>query len=92
MEKEKVSCPKCGNSKNQARKGFTVAKSQRWFCNECKCKYTPNPKKWIFSDEERRLALRLLALGNTGRGIGKAMEMSKANAYRWAKEYAKKGL
>jgi len=34
--------------------------------------------------------MRLLLLGNSGRAVGKALSMSKANVYRWAKE-AKKG-
>jgi hypothetical protein len=36
--------------------------------------------------------LRLLTGGNTGSGVGRALNMSKANAYRWAMELAKKGL
>ena len=60
------------------------------FCNVCKCKYTPNPKSRAYSEEVRKQALRLLTLGNTGRGVGKALNMSKANAYRWAREEEKK--
>ncbi len=33
-----------------------------------------------------------MLLGNTGRGVGKALRMNKSNAYRWAKEAERKGL
>jgi len=56
------------------KKGFTRAGSQRRLCNKCKHKYTPNPKKWAYTEEERKQALRLLLLG--GRGVGKALVIS----------------
>jgi len=59
------------------------------YCKVCGCKYTPNPKSKAYSEEVRKQALRLLALGNTGRGVGKALNMSKSNAYRWAREEKK---
>ena len=90
MENKEIKCPKCGSEKNQHKKGFTVSGNQRMLCNVCKSKYTPNPKSRSYSEEVRKQALRLLALGNTGRGVGKALNMSKANAYRWAKEDVKK--
>ena len=36
--------------------------------------------------------MRLLLLGNSGRAVGKALGMNKANVYRWAVEAEKKGL
>ena len=90
MENKEKQCPKCGNEKKQHKKGYTQSGSQRMYCNVCGCKYTPNPKNKAYSEEKRKEALRLLALGNTGRGIGKALNMSKANAYRWAREEVKK--
>jgi transposase-like protein len=90
MESKEKSCPKCGSEKGQHKKGFTGSGSQRMFCNICKCKYTPNAKSRAYSEEVRQQSLRLLLLGNTGRGIGKALNMSKANAYRWAREEVKK--
>ena len=90
-EIKKPKCPKCGDVNEQHKKGFTGAGSQRWYCKMCDCKYTPEPKKWEYTEDERRLALRILSDGNTGRGVGRAMKMSKSNAYRWASEEAKKG-
>jgi transposase-like protein len=90
MENKEKKCPKCGSETRQHKKGFTGAGSQRMFCNDCGCKYTPEPKSRAYSEDVRKQALRLLALGNTGRGIGKVLNMSRSNAYRWAKEEAKK--
>jgi transposase-like protein len=90
MEKIESKCPKCGAENNQIKKGHTKAGSQRMYCKGCGCKYTPNPKNRAYSEEVRKQAIRLLTLGNTGRGVGKALNMSKANAYRWAREEAKK--
>ena len=86
-----IECPQCNSQSGQWKNGFTKADTQRYRCGKCKCTYTPNPKKWGYTEEERKQALRLLTDGNTGRAVGRAMNMSKANAYRWSKELAKKG-
>ena len=84
-------CPKCGSTENQMNNGFTGAGSQRCLCWHCKHRYTPKPKKWKYSEEERKQALRLLTDGSTGRAVGRAMDMAKSNVYRWAQEESKKG-
>jgi transposase-like protein len=90
MEKEQRKCPYCGAEEQQHSIGKTKAGSRRFRCRTCNRDYTPKPKKWQYSEEERKQALCLLLLGNSGRAVGKALGMSKANAYRWAIE-AKKG-
>jgi len=92
MEKEKRECPYCGGTKSQHSIGKTRAGSRRYRCMSCRRDYTPEPKKWGYTEEEKVAALRLLLLGNSGRAVGKALGMSKANAYRWAEEGEKKGL
>ena len=84
-------CPKCGSTTNQMNSGFTRAKSRRVLCWHCKCKYTPDPKKWAYTEEERKDALRLMSLGMSGRKIGAYKKMHHDNAYRWSREMAKKG-
>jgi len=92
MEAEVNKCPRCNSVNGQWKVGLTKAGSQRYRCGKCRKDYTPNPVKWIYTEEERKQALRLITDGSTGRGVGRALNMSKANAYRWAKELAKKGL
>ena len=90
MKREERKCPYCEATERQHSIGKTKAGSRRFRCICCKREYTPNPKKWKYTEEERSQALRLLLLGNSGRAVGKALGMSKANAYRWAIK-AKKG-
>jgi transposase-like protein len=90
MEKKEKQCPKCGSKERQIKRGFTTNGSQRMKCKKCGAIYTPQPKHHGYSEETRKEALRLLTLGNTGRSVGKALGMSKANAYRWAREEVKK--
>jgi len=44
----------------------------------------------VYTEEQRKQALQLLMLGNTGRAVGRALGMSKSNVYRWAIEEGKK--
>jgi len=89
---EKKKCPKCGEEARQMKMGFTGAGSQRVLCGKCKSTYTPKPCKWKYTEEERKQALKMITDGCTGRAVGRQLKMSKANAYRWAREEAKKGL
>lgn len=88
---ERRECPYCGSTHKQHGIGLTKAGSRRFRCGMCKRDYTPKPKKWVYTEEERKAALRKLTDGATGRAVGRDMKMSKANAYRWAREAAKKG-
>ncbi|MCL2602007.1 MAG: hypothetical protein FWD91_04245, partial [Treponema sp.] len=81
-----VKCPKCGRTDKQNKKGLTAVGSQRCFCNICHYKYTPERKKWVYTEKQRKQALQLLMLGYSGRAVGKALGMSKSNVYRWAIE------
>ena len=92
MEKTKRKCPKCGATERQHSIGKTKAGNSRYRCTICKREYTPNPKKWQYTEEEKKKAIQLLLLGNSGRAVGKALGMNKANVYRWAKEAKKRGL
>ena len=92
MDKENRKRPYCGATEHQHSIGKTKAGSKRFRCVQCKLDYTPEPKEWGYTDEEKSDALRLLLLGNSGRAVGKALGMSKANAYRWGKEAQKGGL
>jgi transposase-like protein len=90
MEKEKRQCPYCEATEHQHSIGKTKAGSRRFRCNSCNRDYTPDPQKWGYTEKEKSEALRLLLLGNSGRAVGKALGMSKANAYRWAVEAQKR--
>ena len=55
-------------------------------CRHCKKTYTLEPKRNAYSEETRVLALKIFYAGASGRGVGKALKMSKANVYNWIKK------
>jgi transposase-like protein len=79
-------CPKCGKTTNQIKKGLNTSGTQRCMCKECGVKYTLNPKRREYPEETQKLALRMYYSGVSGRGVGKALGMSKANVYNWIKK------
>lgn len=79
-------CPKCGRVENQIKKGTNRSGTQRCECKECGALYTINPKTREYSEEQQLLALKMYYSGVSGRGVGKALGMSKANVYNWIKK------
>ncbi len=89
--KEEKVCPKCGTDEKQRKYGLNGSGNQRYKCGVCKREYTLKPMQRGYDTQTKEQALKLLTQGMTGRGVGKALGMSKANAYRWAREASKKG-
>jgi len=85
-EVEGRKCPKCGRGDNQTKKGYNRSGTQRCYCNSCKYKYTMNPKSRAYPEETQQMAMRIYYSGASGRGVGKALNMSKANVYNWIKK------
>jgi transposase-like protein len=79
-------CPNCKAEKRQMKKGFNRSGTQRYQCGNCNVTYTPIPKKQSYSEETRSLAVKMYYSGISGRGVGKALGMSKANVYNWIKK------
>ena len=86
MEKKK--CQVCGEIAEHIKKGFTPNGSQKYKCQTCGKVYTPEPKKYEYSEEERTSAIKYYLEGNSGRSTGRYFGMSKANVVRWIKERA----
>jgi len=55
-------------------------------CKECGIMYSLNPKKRSYPEELRLQALKIYYSGVSGRGVGKALGMSKGNVYNWIKK------
>ena len=90
MKKPKIDtnrrCPKCGKAENQITKGYNRSGTQRCMCKECGVAYTNNPKKREYSEETKKIALKIYYSGVSGRGVGKVLGMSKGNVYNWIKK------
>jgi len=85
INEERV-CPKCGQTTNQVNAGHNRSGTQRCICRDCDYKYTLNPKTHEYSEEVKQMALRIYYSGVSGRGVGKVLNMSKANIYNWIKK------
>jgi transposase-like protein len=90
MGSEEKQCPKCGRTDKQLWAGYNRSGTRRARCEYCKIHYTPNPKEFAYTEEEKKQALKVYFSGASGRAVGRLLGMSKANVYRWAKEEAKK--
>jgi len=83
-------CPKCGKVENQIKVGKNRSGTQRCKCKECSITYTIDPKKREYSEETRKLALKIYYSGVSGRGVDKILGMNKANVYNWIKKNGSK--
>ena len=90
MEKEKTTiekeCPNCEKTDGQMKNGCNRSGSQRIVCRHCKKSYTLEPKRNAYGEETVALALKIYYAGTSGRGVGKILNMSKANVYNWIKK------
>lgn len=64
---------------------------QRCRCKICGTRYTINSKSHEYPEEVRELAIKMYYSGVSGRGVGKALGMSKSNVYNWIKKTEKLG-
>jgi transposase-like protein len=83
-------CPECKAEKKQQKDGFTNAGSQRYRCQECGARYTPEKKDRGHPKEVRELAIRMYADGLNFRQIGRHLQVSHTTVMRWVKEHAEK--
>jgi transposase-like protein len=89
MENKKCKCPRCGAEEKQQKSGLNRSKTQRMLCGECGKRYTPEPKKHAYSEEERQKAIKMYFSGVSGRGVAKFFEFNKGNVYNWLKAIKK---
>ncbi|MCL2083110.1 MAG: hypothetical protein FWH04_07745 [Oscillospiraceae bacterium] len=71
---------------NQINKGKNRSGTQRCMSKECGVAYTKEPKKREYSEETKKLAMKMFYSGVNGRAVGKVLGMSKANVYNWIKK------
>lgn len=81
-------CPKCGSEERQHKIGFTKAGSQRYKCQECSCRYTPEPKHHGYPEETRRQAVKMYLDGINFRRIGRILGVHHTSVMNWVNAYA----
>ena len=82
----KKTCPVCGSTEKQVRKGYNRSGTQRRLCNVCGAAYTMGPEKRESSEGTRTPAIKMYDSGVSGRGVGKVLGRNTGNVYRWIKK------
>lgn len=87
MENTRI-CPRCGATAKQHRHTANKSGSERYICRNCGKTYTPTPRKYIYTEAERVVAIRTYYECKSGRAVGRLLGMARSNAVRWIKERA----
>jgi transposase-like protein len=66
-----MKCPRCHQTKRQNKVGYTEAGSQRYSCQFCGKKYTPEKKNHDYELTLRKQAIRFYVDGMNLRKIGR---------------------
>jgi transposase-like protein len=72
-------CPKCDETTKQVKAGKTEVGSQRINCQNCKTRYTPDPKERGYPDEVRVQAIWMYVDGINYRRIARHLKVSHVN-------------
>jgi transposase-like protein len=81
-------CPYCTATSKQRKIGRTTAGSQRYQCQQCGRRYTPEPKTPGYDDDIRLQAVRLYADGMNFRRIGRQLGVSHQSVINWVNAYS----
>ena len=81
-------CPRCHQTVQQNKAGFTPAGSQRYRCKSCKRRYTPQAKDRGYDEEIRHHALSLHLEGVSLRTISRILDINHQTAANWINAYA----
>jgi transposase-like protein len=81
-------CPKCTATSKQRKIGRTQSGSQRYQCQACGRRYTPEPKVQGYDEEIRLQAVRLYADGMNFRRIGRQLGVSHQSVINWVNAYS----
>ena len=80
-------CPHCQSKERQVKAGKTKAGSQRYKCQNCKRRYTPDPKPMGYPDELRHQAVRMYVDGMNYRRIARHLNVDHKSVINWVKAY-----
>ena len=84
-----MKCKACNDEINQIKAGKTKAGTKKYKCKICGKYYTPESKKRRSSEESKKQAIKLYLEGNSGRAVGRILEIGKNMCLYWIRKYAK---
>lgn len=80
-------CPYCQQSEQQVKAGRNRSGSQRWKCQPCGRRYTPEPTEHGYPDALRQQAVRLYVDGMNYRRIGRQLGVDHKTVMNWVKAH-----
>ena len=81
-------CLRCRASTSQHKVGYTTAESQRYKCQHCQKKYTPESKHRGYPKNLRQLALKMYLEGINFCRIGRLLNVHHQSVINWVNAYA----
>ncbi len=81
-------CPHCHQESKDIKAGRHASGSQRYQCEHCRRRYTPEPSPHGYSDEYRHQAVKLYLEGNSYRQIGRLLQVSYMSVVNWVHDAA----
>ena len=81
-------CPYCQTGNKQRRIGQTRAGSQRYQCQACGRRYTPEAKAQGYDEQMRQQAVKLYSEGMNFRRIARHLGVSHQSVINWVNAYA----
>jgi len=81
-------CAKCQSTERQVKAGRTQAGSQRYKCQQCHSRYTPEPKQAGYDAALRQRAVQLYVDGTNFRRIGRQLGVNHQTVVNWVNAYA----
>lgn len=81
-------CPYCHRTEKQVKAGRNASGTQRYKCQACQRRYTPNPKSHGYSDEMRRQAVQMYVDGMNFRRIARTLGVAHRSVINWVNAHA----
>lgn len=81
-------CPNCHQTDRQVKAGLNKSGSQRYRCQHCRYRYTPQPKPRGYGEEVRRQAIQHYVDGMNLRRIGRMLGLDHQTIANWVNAYA----
>lgn len=80
-------CPYCQLQDRQVKNGRNVSGTQRWKCQHCGRKYTPEPKEHGYPNSLRQQAVRMSVDGINYRRVGRLLGVDHKTVMHWVKAH-----
>lgn len=81
-------CPYCHQTDRQVRAGLNASGSQRYKCQHCQRKYTPEPSPQGYSDAVRQQAVQMYVDGMNFRRIARTLGVAHRSVINWVNAHA----